>query len=100
MATETKKLTWQRLTQAEPRLKMVQRYVKLIVARTASDERFCANAAWYGYDGYPSIKEMVSGLVGWEARGEDPILHTPEAYDLVYDRLYALLPDCRNCGCL
>ena len=28
-----------------------------------------------------------------------PALTTCEAYDVAYDYLYSLLPDCRNCGC-
>jgi hypothetical protein len=34
-----------------------------------SDDRFCANAAWYGYDDWPGIKPRYLQLVDWE-RGE------------------------------
>jgi hypothetical protein len=33
-----------------------------------------------------------------DSKGED-LLRTSNAYDIVYDFLYHLLPDCRNCNC-
>lgn len=39
-------------------------------------------------------------LVGEFAEVENPILQSPEAYDLVMKILYDSLPPCRNCGCL
>ncbi|HKD45169.1 MAG TPA: hypothetical protein VKD24_05885 [Candidatus Angelobacter sp.] len=57
---------------------------------------FCANQVWY----YRGLKAKLCSLVGWFARNPDLRLHTGEAYDLAYQTIYYLLPDCRNCGCL
>jgi hypothetical protein len=53
---------------------------------------FCANDIWYD-----EIKPVLVKLVGWSAR--NPALRTTEAYDVAYQYLYNLLPDCRDCGC-
>jgi hypothetical protein len=61
---------------------------------------FCANAVWYGHEGWPGIKPRLMCLVGWEAEKWGVArLRTTEAYDLAYDTLYTLLPDCRSCRC-
>lgn len=63
------------------------------------DPRFCANAAWYGYNGHDGLKPRLLRLVGFErAEGRHPVLSTPEAYDEAYDAIYGALPDCRECG--
>jgi hypothetical protein len=90
-------LTWRELVRREPRLAEL-----LQEARTVddSDPHFCANAVWYGYNGYAGLKGRLCQLVGWDADTDDPILRTPEAYDLAYDTIYDALPPCRHCGCL
>lgn len=74
------------------------------VARRAGDvgqpgDKFCANAVWYGYDGY-GLKEQMYDLVGWGRAGGPPELKTMEAYSRAYTVLYELLPDCVCCGCM
>ncbi len=54
----------------------------------------CANHLWYRPFG---LKARLTELVGWAA--QKPELRTQDAYDLAYEYLYRLLPDCRNCGC-
>jgi hypothetical protein len=73
---------------------------------------FCANELWY-WGGDPhsktrkqSFKESMEELVGWgrkAANKEDSIegyLGSSDAYDIVYQTLYAALPDCRDCSCI
>lgn len=67
---------------------------------------FCANALWYGWgdaDEQPfSFKEDLCQIVGFAMPGEQrahPFLATSEAYEMVYRKLYAALPPCRNCSC-
>lgn len=90
------KLKWSQLVKWEPRLKELQRDIKA-VKDDPTRPAFCANLVWYKAGGF---KVRLCHLVGWDAEGSEPLLHTPEAYDLAYDRLYELLPPCRNCNCL
>lgn len=91
-----KPLTWAKVINLEPALKRLLEEIR----RVKDDKRrrsFCANNVWYGYGGYRGFKEPMHSLVGWEARNAE--LRTMEAYDLVYEKLYSALPDCRNCSC-
>ncbi len=89
-----RKPTWGELVRLEPRLRVLQRDVKAV---DGSDPHFCANRVWYARGGF---KERLCCLVGWEAERDDPVLRSSEAYDVAYDRLYNLLPPCRDCWCL
>ena len=55
---------------------------------------FCANREWYGVG---RLRWRLCSLVGWG--GSNPRLRNSEAYDVAYDAVYRLLPDCRKCGC-
>jgi len=56
--------------------------------------RFCANETWYR-----QFKPRVVALVGFDAKNER--LTNSDAYDVAYQSLYAMLPNCsRNCGCM
>lgn len=58
-------------------------------------ERFCANDTWY-----KKYKPLILRRVGWHAPNYAPgILRTERAYDIVYQKLYDALPNCRNCSC-
>lgn len=64
----------------------------------------CRLETWYGYDGGPNPRDMVCDLVGFGRRDEKARrlgLDTPAAYDLAYDTLLGLLPNCTGgpCGC-
>ena len=93
-------LTWDEIVKLEPRVGELYRDV-----RKARDDKskpsFCANAVWYGYRGHPGFKHRVEQLVGFETGPKqlDPRLRTMEAYDLVYQKCYKALPNCRNCAC-
>lgn len=81
----------------EPRLYGL---VERCQAVKAEGETFCANSVWYGYDGGGGIKAEVVKLVGWDRRTPPEELKTEEAYDVVYQTLYHLLPDCKGeCAC-
>ncbi len=41
----------------------------------------------------------MTQLVGWGSNHPDPALRTSAAYDVAYQTLYDLLPDCQDCGC-
>jgi hypothetical protein len=89
-------LSWEALIEAEPRLQALERDVMAVADK--GGELFCANAIWYGYmDVEHGFKERVCQLAGWTA--DSPQLRTQEAYDLVYERLYDQLPNCRDCRC-
>ncbi|MER3501173.1 MAG: hypothetical protein C4295_06790 [Candidatus Fervidibacterota bacterium] len=105
-------MTWEELVAIEPALRSLEeearayakvdalkrqllRYAPLLppeVHRWA--EHTCANYLWYRRGG---LKERLSDLVGYGAR--NPALRSEEAYNVAYDYLYALLPNCRNCCC-
>ncbi len=58
--------------------------------------KFCANSVWYS-----SIKPDLVELIGWYRRKDKgPELSARSAYDLVYQRLYEILPGCRDCMCI
>jgi hypothetical protein len=79
------------LCQREPRLHSLERDIQAV--KDTGGPSFCANDWWYG-----RLKPRLVRLVGFGA--EQPELRTPEAYDVAYDVLYELLPDCRNCRCV
>lgn len=83
---------WHQLIAAEPRL--IYLFDK---ARRVQDDHatksFCANRVWY-----ESIKPTVCELVG-DARKGHALLGTSDAYDVAYEVIYNVLPDCRNCLC-
>ncbi len=70
-------------------------------ARANPGAPFCANSVWFGYDGYRGIKRRLVQLVGWMRHDEKPELKTIDAYNVAYDAIYGLLPECEGgCSCL
>lgn len=62
-------------------------------------ESFCANDMWYGYSGY-GVKDRLTQLVGYLRKRGPAELEASDAYSLVYDVAYRLLPSCgRRCAC-
>lgn len=61
--------------------------------------RFCAASEWHGYEGY-GLKQRVERLVGWLRKRGPEQLTTTGAYDVVYDVISKILPDCRECNCI
>jgi hypothetical protein len=85
--------TWKDLIVRDPRLEQLERDVRYHAAQHRIGRYYCANLHWFGYVG-PGFKDRLVRLVGWEANGW--MLRSSEAYDVAYDHLYALLPDCRH----
>jgi hypothetical protein len=77
------------LCRIEPRLAELEGEIRAI---KDTGKWFCANEHWL------NLKSRMSLLVGW--RAENPELRTSKAYDIAYDELYQLLPDCRKCRCI
>lgn len=50
------------------------------------------------------LKELVDPLDEFQAaakaKGDPPVLYSMEAYDVAYEYVYRLLPDCVGCGCV
>jgi|SRR5215208_1693002 len=96
-ALPASELSWRRIKHIEPRLAEAERLIRC-VHDPHWQAGFCANDIWYGYpDTRFSFRARVGAYAGWFA--ERPELRSPEAYDIAYDYLYALLPDCRDCLC-
>lgn len=96
-----KKMTFADLVKREPRLAELEAEIKLHARRNRRTRNYCANHHWYGYDdvappGKRGFRGKVYMLAGWGAAL--PELRSVEAYDMAYDYLYALLPDCRHDG--
>ncbi len=108
MTMTTAVLTFEKLAELEPLLRVIEADVKAAAAELRRKRTRCANGCWYGYGkDARGFKEWMSTLVGayrHGRRGETPerreLLSSSATYDTVYQHLYELLPDCRNCGCL
>jgi hypothetical protein len=90
---------WTDLCRREPDLEQLESDVLRIAAGPIPDG-FCANRVWYGYDARLNDcpKARLLCLVGWDASRDDPVLHSSRAYNVAYEHLYELLPDCRHEG--
>jgi hypothetical protein len=94
MQMKTELPDFDRLAELEPGLKALLKKAEQTRDR-AFNPSFCANDLWFR-----EFKPQLVLLVGWTARKENPEIQSAAAYDLAYDRIYASLPDCRECGCL
>ena len=81
------------LVEREPELARLRRDVEAV--RDEDGAPFCANKVWYIH-----FKPRLKQLAGEGARRDDPLLRSPEAYELARHTLYRLLPDCRDCVCI
>jgi len=85
-------MTFDKLCEIEPRLRHLEMEAKSIQA----GDDFCANEVWYESGG---IKSQLRKLVGNEGcDSQNPSLRSSEAYSLVYQYLWAILPNCRHAG--
>jgi hypothetical protein len=85
-------LTFEKLTELEPRLARLEADILEHTTRYRGTARYCANRHWYGWRGQPGFKTRMLYLVGFHA--DNPALRTMRAYDVAYHHLYYLLPDC------
>lgn len=94
------KPTFSQLCKIAPFLRAIELAIKRVSAE--GNPHFCANDAWYRF------KPLLLWTVGWDAKGKYPkaseddqrLIASEEAYDVAYDHLYAILPNCRDCSCL
>lgn len=86
-------ISWDELTALEPKLKTMLTII-LALAPNPS-ESWCANKVWYDV-----FKPRMKNLVGWTCFRKNPALRSSQAYDVAYEKLYGLLPACRDCGCV
>lgn len=82
---------WAWIISQERRLAALARRIRCI--RRPRQGFFCANEHWYGEHGY---RNQMCDWVGWGCR--NPVLRTSQAYDVAYEYLYQLLPNCRHEG--
>ena len=87
--------TFDELCKLEPALEQLR--LDALRERDLKPKRgyYCATDVWVR-----QLKPRLSQLVGWYARHPGPIVRSSEAYDVAYDAVYALLPNCRGCGCI
>lgn len=94
-------ITWEEIVRIEPRLEQLAEEARAYKQATRYKRKnVCANDRWYGYGPWRGrgLRPMLVQLVGWCS--PTPELQTREAYDVAYQYIYSLLPDCRNCRCL
>ena len=111
--------SWGQLADAEPQLRRLERLALWMAER--ADPEWCANGVWYEF-----LKPALVPLVGWcrghlptcavdgprpmflnlsdwtprervpATTAAERMLRTSAAYDVAYDHLYDLLPDCKH----
>lgn len=82
---------WADFVQREPRLLLLFNDIREI-KDDKTKPSFCANFIWYR-----DFKPRMIKLAGWGCK--DEVLKTCKSYDMVYEKLYNALPNCRNCLC-
>jgi len=81
-------LTWEKLSEIEPRLDSLLLEVEMARPTDPDDEYFNWEVCWGRF------KMPIATLVGWHRRDEcDPILRTQAAYDVAYWKLWHKLHD-------
>ena len=85
-------ITFEQLCEIEPQLRHLEMEAKSIQA----GNNFCANEVWYRSGGLKSRLRTLVGNEGCLSKNE--ILRSSEAYHIVYQHLWAILPDCRHEG--
>ncbi len=96
----TPRPTFAQLAALEPDLARLEYEIKAW-ARTPLGDDWCRMARWYGFGRFRGMgyRQRMVELVGWGSRHPDPRLHTSDAYEVCYQHLLDLLPECRDCGC-
>lgn len=91
--------TFRELVIIEPELKRLADDAKAYKRESRGQPIVCANSRWYGYYEWreKGLKKQFRRLVGWES--DNPILSNEHAYEVAYDAICALLPDCKGCNC-
>lgn len=87
-------MTFEDCCKLDPAINALHLQVKSFAKEHRHDKAFCANRHWV-----QTFKPQLLPLVGCERRRGPAELQSSLAYDVVYDAIYELLPDCRNCCC-
>lgn len=88
----SQRLTFEELCDREPRLAALRDEIARLPRRSRGA---CANALWFAT---PNYKRILTGIIGHLAVQFDPDLRTSAAYDVAYQSLYRLLPNCQHDG--
>lgn len=88
-------ITYQQLAKLEPQLAALRQSAEALAKEESLRDVACGNRPWYQTRG---LKDRLSTMVGMDARHPDPVVRSSDAYDVVYDTLYRLMPDCRHDG--
>jgi hypothetical protein len=86
-------LTWEDIVAIEPLVGVLYGEA-LALKDDGTKPVFCGNRIFHGVGGF---KDRLQELVGWTAKISD--LKTEHAYDIVYDKINAVIPPCRDCSC-
>ncbi len=85
-------ITLEELIELQPALQGLVDATKLV---DDSSPNFCANDLWIS-----QFKPYLVRMVGWLAEDDRPIIKTNAAYEVAYEAIYDLMPDCKDCGCM
>jgi hypothetical protein len=88
--TNNKPLTFEEMKMVEPLLAYLESDAR-DVKDSYTTPAFCANYIWFHY-----FKPKLLKLTGWECSND--LLSSCDCYDIAYQHLYNLLPNCRG-GC-
>jgi hypothetical protein len=87
---------WEELVQLEPRLAELLKEAQDYRQRSRDARYACANEV---YGGPYGLRARMEDLVGWVAKTDIEELKTGEAWKIAHHKIYAALPDCRDCSC-
>jgi hypothetical protein len=93
------KYTFQQMARLEPRLADLESMIRQHAEANRGARPYCANTAWYSDrsgDRDGAFKEQMLVLAGFHGHCKE--LRTMEAYEVAYEHLYSLLPDCQHDG--
>jgi hypothetical protein len=92
-------LTWEKLKQMNPALGVIEDDIKALAPAQDEDWAFCAIEQWYKPGGFRArLQRQVGHGLSESFLVSRAVLESSEAYDLAYDYLYGLLPDCGHAG--
>jgi hypothetical protein len=87
-------VTWEGLVNECPALSVVQDGILARQSAMSKSANHCANSFWYS-----SVKPILTHMIGGGSMARcDSVLCTSEAYDVAYDHLWNLVPDCNHGG--
>lgn len=95
MTDDTPRPTFADLTRLEPRLRDLASSARALARVEARKWKYaCGNRVFYA-----AVKPRLVYLVGFLRADKHPVLGSRDAYDVAYEHLYHLMPDCKECSC-